>query len=109
MLESLSEFPFLFPASAIYAHAVRPNEHNARSGHSVNRDLEDFVSWVNRTFRNSDGTPPIPPDPTKHLHGTRFRRTLAYFIVRRPRWAHLSSPPIRTYRHKGYFELRWTC
>jgi hypothetical protein len=82
---SNSEFPFLFPASAIYAHAVRPNEHNARSGHSVNRDLEDFVSWGNRTFRNSDGTPPIPPDPTKHLHGTRYRRTLAYFIVRRPR------------------------
>jgi integrase len=84
MLESLGEFPFLFPASAVYAQAGRPNEHNARAGSSVTRDLEDFVGWVNRTFRNSDGTPPIPPDPTKHLHGTRFRRTLAYFIVRRP-------------------------
>ncbi|WP_051707543.1 MULTISPECIES: hypothetical protein [unclassified Streptomyces] len=31
------------------------------------------------------GTPAIPPDPVKHLHASRFRRTLAYFIVRRPR------------------------
>jgi hypothetical protein len=30
-------------------------------------------------------TQPIPADPTKHLHAARFRRTVAHFIVRRPR------------------------
>lgn len=85
MLESLDEYQFLFPASATCAQAIRPNDHNARSGAAITRDLEDFVAWVNKTFRHPDGTPPIPPDPTKHLHPSRVRRTLAHFIVRRPR------------------------
>lgn len=85
MLESLGEYRLLFPASPIYAHASRPNEYNARSAAMIAIDLEDFLAWVNRNFQHPTGTEPIPPDPTKHLHASRFRRTLAYFIVRRPR------------------------
>lgn len=85
MLESLGEYRFLFPASPTCAQAIRPNAHNARSGAAITRDLEDFLAWVNMTFRHPDSTPPIPSDPTKHLHPSRFRRTLAHFIVRRPR------------------------
>ncbi|WP_405364847.1 integrase [Kitasatospora sp. NBC_00039] len=85
LLESLGDYPFLFPASFTNAHAARPNEFNARQGWSINNDLEDLLAWVNATFRRPGEALPIPPDPTKHLHASRFRRTLAYFIVRRPR------------------------
>ncbi|WP_198145494.1 integrase [Frankia sp. EAN1pec] len=85
MLENLADFPFLFPASPIMAHAHRANTTHARSTGAINRDLEDLTTWINTTFARPDGDAPIPPDPTKHLHAARFRRTLAYFIVRRPR------------------------
>ena len=51
----------------------------------MTRDLEQFTRWVNTTFTGPGGTPLIPPDPAGHIHARRFRRTLAYFIVRRPR------------------------
>ncbi|MEU2992880.1 integrase [Streptomyces sp. NPDC001758] len=85
LLESLGDYPFLFPASFTNAHTARPNDFNARQSESITRDLEDFVEWINGTFGSPDVEVPIPPDPTKHLHASRFRRTLAYFIVRRPR------------------------
>ncbi|MCM3883109.1 integrase [Frankia sp. R82] len=85
LLETLANFPFLFPASPIAAHTSRANTTHARSTAAINQDLEDLVTWVNTTFTHPGGTPPIPPDPTKHLHATRFRRTLAHTIVRRPR------------------------
>jgi integrase len=85
LLESFGDYPFLFPASFTNAHAARSNEFNARQSPSINTDLEDFLAWVNTTFHRPGEVLPIPPDPTKHLHASRFRRTLAYFIVRRPR------------------------
>lgn len=85
LLEDLADGPFLFPASPVSPHALRPNHANARSCAAINKDIDDFVTWVNTAFCRADGTLPIPPDPTKHLHATRLRRTLAYFIVRRPR------------------------
>ncbi|MFG2235935.1 integrase [Streptomyces sp. NPDC048723] len=85
LLEGFGDYPFLFPASFTNAHAARPNEFNARQSWSINSDLEDLLAWVNTTFHRPGEVLPIPPDPTKHLHAGRFRRTLAYFIVRRPR------------------------
>ncbi len=85
LLEELADGPFLFPASPVSPHALRPNDANARSGAAINKDIDDFLAWVNTAFCRADGALPIPPDPTKHLHATRLRRTLAYFIVRRPR------------------------
>jgi len=85
LLESFGDYAFLFPASFTNAQTKRPNDFNARQVESVTRDLEDFVAWVNSTFGRPGSDVPIPPDPTKHLHASRFRRTLAYFIVRRPR------------------------
>ncbi|WP_405386235.1 site-specific integrase [Streptomyces sp. NBC_01102] len=49
------------------------------------RELQRLQDWVNSTFTPAEGGVAIPPDPIKHLHASRFRRTLAYFIVRRPR------------------------
>ncbi|WP_200306150.1 integrase [Streptomyces adelaidensis] len=85
MLEALSASPFLFPSSFVSAQTSRPAEDHARAGAAVTRDLNEFTTWINSIFVQPDGQPPIPPDPTRRVHPSRFRRTLAYFIVRRPR------------------------
>ncbi|MFE8005952.1 hypothetical protein [Streptomyces sp. NPDC057418] len=51
----------------------------------------------------------LPGDPIKHLHASRFRRTLAYFIVRRPRgliaaalqYGHLKTKVTLNYAAQG--------
>jgi integrase len=85
MLERLTPHPLVFPASIVAAHQRRPADEHARVSRYMTRDLEQFADWVNTTFATPGGGPPIPPDPTKHIHARRFRRSLAYFIVRRPR------------------------
>ncbi|MEU2248524.1 integrase [Streptomyces sp. NPDC019224] len=85
MLEALSSSPFLFPSSFVSAQTSRPAEDHARAGAAVTRDLNEFTTWINSTFVRPDGQPAIPADPARRVHPSRFRRTLAYFIVRRPR------------------------
>ncbi|MFJ4582651.1 integrase SAM domain protein [Streptomyces echinatus] len=111
MLESLHGTDLLFPTGLIKT--------NYRAGRfaigtaQINRDMERLLAWVNETFASGDGATLIPPDPTKHLHGSRFRRTLAYFIVRRPRgliaaalqYAHVSTKV--TLRYAGEGDTSW--
>jgi integrase len=85
LLESLADRPLLFPADALRANPTRGTDHHAMQSRTFNDALARYVAWVNKTFAPSADTTPIPPDPTKHLHASRFRRSLAYFIVRRPR------------------------
>jgi hypothetical protein len=84
MLEGLSCSPFLFPASLVNAQDRRPAAHHARASRYMTRDLEQFTTWINSAFVQADGKPTIPPDPSKHIHPSRFRRTLAHFVVRKP-------------------------
>jgi integrase len=84
LLESLHDQPHLFPAQ-LRTGVFRPSTTHARTCHSINRDIADFAAWVNQTFRRADGSAPIPDDPAGNLNSSRFRRTLARFIVRRPR------------------------
>jgi hypothetical protein len=71
------------------------------------------IAWVNDSFRHPGGTLPIPPDPTRHVHAARFRRSLAYFIVRRPRgliaaalqYAHVSTKVTLSYA--GSADTAW--
>jgi hypothetical protein len=74
LLEDLSDSPFLFPASTVCAHRLRPADVNARTHHAMNSDVGDFISWVNTTFATPGTGDPIPPDPSGHIYGTRFRR-----------------------------------
>jgi hypothetical protein len=84
-LESITTGPLLFPASTIRPGGRRTITAHARTTHDINRDIMQFIGWVNATFTAPAGTQPIPADPTRNVHSRRFRRTLAYFIVRRPR------------------------
>jgi integrase len=85
LLESVTPGPLLFPASTTRPGVSRALDGNARTAVLLNRDIQEFITWVNSTFTHAAGTEPIPQDPTTRIHSTRFRRTLAYFIVRRPR------------------------
>jgi integrase len=84
VLEALVPGDLLFPASIARPGCRRASTAHARSTTDMNQDIEDFIAWVNATFTGPAGTPLIPPDPAGRIYSTRFRRTLAYFIVRRP-------------------------
>ncbi len=111
MLESLHDADLLFPAS-LRKKTRRARQFAPRTS-QINRDMEILLAWVNDNFALEDGSLPIPPDPTKHLHGSRFRRTLAYFIVRRPRGliaAALQYSPVSTkvtLRYAGEGDTSW--
>ncbi|WP_171821913.1 hypothetical protein [Microbacterium sp. CGR1] len=47
-------------------------------------DIARFIEWVNRYCRDAHRPDNIPRDPAGPLTGSRFRRTLAWHIVRRP-------------------------
>lgn len=85
LLESLHELPLLFPSSLVSAHHERPSTVNARNGNAMNDDIQDLISWINGSFRRADGGDAIPADPAGRIYASRYRRTLARFIVRRPR------------------------
>jgi integrase len=84
MLESLTDSPWLFPPSTKRASSEPIHAERHLKDRIVNADILAFIAWVNATFTRPDGRPPIPPDPAKPVHASRFRRTLAYFVVRRP-------------------------
>jgi hypothetical protein len=75
----------LFPAVVAYPGPRPDNRVQGRKQAIINANIRQFIDWVNTTFVSIGGTPAIPPDPHGPIYGSRFRRTLAYFIVRRPR------------------------
>ena len=84
LLEKLTPHPLIFPPT--YGRTpLRAAETHTRTGHYIAQDIGAFIDWINHNVTTSDGSVPIPSDPTRHLHVSRFRRTLAHFIVRRPR------------------------
>jgi integrase len=86
LLEQIAPHAWLFPPG-YHREALpwRRAEDHTRSSHYIADDIAAFTAWVDRTFIPADGSTPIPADPGGRLTVSRFRRTLAYFIVRRPR------------------------
>lgn len=111
LLESLHETDLLFPTRLAGDTRRRRSRAGARTWDTAktNRELKRLQTWVNSTFTPASGTTAIPPDPVKHLHASRFRRTLAYFIVRRPRgliaaalqYGHLKTKVTLNYAAQG--------
>lgn len=85
LLEELHDLPLLFPSSLTNAHDQRPATVNARTSRAMNDDIQDLISWINSIYRRADSGAPIPADPAGRINATRYRRTLARFIVRKPR------------------------
>ena len=82
--KSLITGRLLSPASIAKPGSRRCATMDARTTVSINQDIEAFIAWVDATFTGSAGAPAIQPDPAGRIYSTRLRRTLAYFIVRRP-------------------------
>ncbi|MEV0401213.1 integrase [Actinoallomurus sp. NPDC050550] len=113
VLERFAFGDLIFPAKPMRSVRSGFLNNRARSSAYMAQDINDFVDWVNRTFTTTDQDPPIPPDSTKHLHLSRFRRTLAYFIVRQPRgliaaalqYGHVST--LVTLNYSGSADTEW--
>jgi integrase len=86
ILEQLHEDELLFP-SRLESHRKLHNTKRAggaRVGQLVSGDMGLFIEFVNAISERL-GDEVIPADPAGPLNITRFRRTLAWFIRRRPR------------------------
>jgi hypothetical protein len=114
VLEQLSAHDLLFPATIVLNRpAVRDPKTSARTTVRVTDDIASFTAWINQAF--TDGASlPIPPDPAGRIQPRRFRRTLAHFIVRRPRgliaaalqYGHVSTRVTMSYA--GISGTSWT-
>ncbi|MDJ0363414.1 hypothetical protein [Rhodococcus sp. H29-C3] len=78
------KYLFTTPPTSPRSHSPRPNP--VRSTATTNRDLADFVGWINNYCHEhdrSDTVPDVDGAPWK-LSSRQFRRTLAWYIARRP-------------------------
>ncbi|EFL20837.1 phage integrase family domain protein [Streptomyces himastatinicus ATCC 53653] len=113
LLEELHDLPLLFPASLTNAHTTRPAASNARKGRAMNDDIQDLIAWINSAYLRADGRTPIPTDPAGRINAARYRRTLARFIVRKPRgliaaalqYGHVHTKVTLSYA--GYADPSW--
>lgn len=100
VLERLHESHLLFP-NRLKPRNMGPEvkrRGEARSDRLIAVDLAEFTAWVNEYCHGRDRTDLIPADPGGPIAASRFRRTLAWFIRRRPRGLIAASiqygPPI---------------
>jgi hypothetical protein len=87
VLEQMHDSPLLFPC--LLDDGRYPTTTRAGTGRlpvRINRDLNDFKQHVNTYCAACGRNDPIPDESDgKPLSGSRFRRTLAWHIYRRPR------------------------
>lgn len=88
VLERLHPHQLLFPnwiEPHLHRYSSTKRHGNARTDQSIGDDIAAFVTWVNDECRRQGRTDLIPPDGKGRLSASRFRRTLAWFVRRRPR------------------------
>jgi hypothetical protein len=80
--------------------AGRSRHGRSRNDILITCDLGIFCTWVNRYCVAAGRVDIIPPDPNGKLHPARLRRTLAWFIARKPRLGgpHQRRPSARRQR-----------
>ncbi|MDT0543653.1 hypothetical protein [Streptomyces lonegramiae] len=91
VLERLHTSTWLFPATLFTdgrdgATILRSRVGGSRSEIRINHDIAEFLAWVETYCTEHGRSDHIPPDPVHPvIYSARLRRTLAWFIVRRPR------------------------
>ena len=77
--------PLLFPVEAFTGTSTPKSLGSAVPPHMVNDRIEEFVDWCNAAAARPDRKQDIiPTDPEGNVTTSRFRRTLAWFIYRKP-------------------------
>src|SRR5262249_12843596 len=88
-LERLHGHQLLFPRELHPNPTINPQTSKrpgqARESRAVCLDIEALIDWINSYCDNAGLPDKIPADPHGRIAATRFRRTLAWHIVRRPR------------------------
>lgn len=82
-MEQAHDHDLLFPSAIISRSRTRQGR--ARSGTEINDDIAELIGWVNDYCQKQGRRDRIPDDPAGPVLASRFRRTLAWFICRRPR------------------------
>lgn len=83
ILEQLHPERLLFPVSILGAKGT-DRRGGAKASATIANDMHFFVDWVNSYCASHQRTDGIPV-PDFRLNGSQLRRTLAWFICRRPR------------------------
>jgi integrase len=88
VLERLHDQQLLFPRSLHPRTRRQPGARagRARTAANITGDINDLITWVNAYCRDNHRGDDIPADPTlARISPRRLRRTLAWFIARKPR------------------------
>jgi hypothetical protein len=90
VLERLHPGPLLFPNTLLTngraEGCLQTRVGMGRSDQLLTKDTTALISWINAYCRATDRDDTIPADPVdESIYTSRLRRTLAWFIVRRPR------------------------
>jgi hypothetical protein len=91
VLERLHPSRLLFPNTLLVngragSASLRTRVDRGRNDSESNRDIAKLIAWIDAYCEADNRGDSIPPDPTRAaITASRLRRTLAWFIVRRPR------------------------
>lgn len=92
IMERLHPHDLLFPSTLMPGRMNQPapdgetrRNQGGRPDVSMNKDISAFTEWVNMYCRKHGRPDTIPVDRHGGVTGSRFRRTLAWHIVREPR------------------------
>lgn len=91
VLQRLHDARLLFPNTILVngrsrATSLRERVGRARNDSLCNKDIANLIDWINDYCAARNHPDTIPADPTNpKIALTRLRRTLAWFIARRPR------------------------
>jgi hypothetical protein len=86
VLESIVPAGELLLSAACHTFGIQHRPHaGALKGKTLNTRIEDFITWANReAARHGIPEQAIPGDPGGAVGMSRFRRTLAWHVARRP-------------------------
>jgi hypothetical protein len=73
------------PTATPGPRALHSRVGKARSDSQTNLDIAHLIDWINQYCHDQHRTDPIPADPHAPITVSRLRRTLAWFIARKPR------------------------